>query len=144
MEILNHRNRTQVTTVPHVPVFSLPIITVLLLSWVEKPATGEGGGNTVQLDPVPMSSVSSHTIKYIDHRRKGNTLSLHINFWIKGIVQSLLPPAKPKIFKCYANIRRCCKSHAAPFILLSHNISTNLNGATESLALCKGCYQNQK
>jgi hypothetical protein len=36
------------------------------------------------------------------------------------------------------------KSHAAPFNLLLHNISTNLNGATESLAPFKWCYENQK
>jgi hypothetical protein len=28
--------------------------------------------------------------------------------------------------------------------LLFHNISTNLNGATESLALYKWCYKNPK
>jgi hypothetical protein len=46
--------------------------------------------------------------------------------------------------KIIANIRRCCKSHAAHFYLLFHNISTNLNGDTEFLAPHKWCYQNQK
>jgi hypothetical protein len=41
-------------------------------------------------------------------------------------------------------IRRCYKSHAAPFTLLFHNISTNLNGATESLAPYKWCHENKK
>jgi hypothetical protein len=58
--------------------------------------------------------------------------------------ESLLPPVKPKILKFYAKIRRCCKSHAAPFNLLFHNIITNLNGATESLAPYKWCYENKK
>jgi hypothetical protein len=31
-----------------------------------------------------------------------------------------------------------------PFNLLFHNISTNLNGATESLAPYKWCYENKK
>jgi hypothetical protein len=56
----------------------------------------------------------------------------------------LLPPVKPKILKVYAKIsRKCCKSHAASFNLLFHNISTNLNGATESSALYKKCYENK-
>jgi hypothetical protein len=58
--------------------------------------------------------------------------------------KSLLPPVKPKILKLYAKIRRRCKSHVAPFNLLFHNISANLNGATESLAPYKWCYENQK
>jgi hypothetical protein len=58
--------------------------------------------------------------------------------------KSLLLPVKPKILKFYAKIRKCCKSHAAPFSLLFHNISTNLNCATESLALYKWFYENQK
>jgi hypothetical protein len=58
--------------------------------------------------------------------------------------KSLLPPVKPKKLIFYANIRRCCKSHAAPFNLLFNNISTHWNGATESLAPYKWCYQNQK
>jgi hypothetical protein len=58
--------------------------------------------------------------------------------------KNLLPPVKPKILKFYAKIRGCCKSHAAPFYLLSHNNSTNLNGATESLAPYKWCYENEK
>jgi hypothetical protein len=36
------------------------------------------------------------------------------------------------------------ESHAALFNLLFHNISTNLNGATESLAPYKWCYENKK
>ncbi len=40
--------------------------------------------------------------------------------------KSLLPPVKTKILEFYAKIRRCCKSHAAPFDLFFHNISTNL------------------
>jgi hypothetical protein len=55
-----------------------------------------------------------------------------------------LPPVKPKILKFYAKIRRYCKSQAAPFILLFHNINTNLNGATQSLAQYKWCYENKK
>jgi hypothetical protein len=55
----------------------------------------------------------------------------------------LLLQVKPKILKCYAKIRRCCKSQAAPFNLLFHNISTNLNGATESLASYKWCFENK-
>jgi hypothetical protein len=58
--------------------------------------------------------------------------------------KSHLPPVKPKILKCYAKIRRCSKSHAVPFNLLFHNISTNLNGATESLAPYNWCYENNK
>jgi hypothetical protein len=58
--------------------------------------------------------------------------------------KSLLPLVKPKILKFSAKIRRCCKSNAAPFNLLFHNISTNLNGATESLAPYKWCYENKK
>jgi hypothetical protein len=61
-----------------------------------------------------------------------------------NFAKSLLPPVKPKILKCYAKIRGCCKSHAALFNLLFHNISTNLNGATESLAPYKWCYENKK
>jgi hypothetical protein len=53
---------------------------------------------------------------------------------ILDFAKNILPLVKPKLLKLYANIRRCCKSHAAPFNLLFHNISTNLNGATESLA----------
>jgi hypothetical protein len=53
----------------------------------------------------------------------------HLRFFVKPFA-----PVKPKILKFYAKNRRCCKSHAAPFNLLFHSISTNLNGATESLA----------
>jgi hypothetical protein len=63
---------------------------------------------------------------------------------ILDFAKSVLPPVKPKILKFYAKISRCCKSHAAPFNLLFHNISTNLIGATESLAPCKWCYENKK
>jgi hypothetical protein len=63
---------------------------------------------------------------------------------ILDFAKSLLPPVKPKILKFYAKIRRCCKLHAAPFNLLFCNISTNLNGATESLAPYEWCYKNQK
>ncbi len=63
---------------------------------------------------------------------------------ILDFAKSLFPPVKPKILKLYAKIRRSCKSHAAPFNLLFHNISTNLNGATESSAPYEWCYQNQK
>jgi hypothetical protein len=58
--------------------------------------------------------------------------------------KNLLPPVKPKILKFYAKIRRYLKSRAAPFNLLFHYISANLNGATESLAPYKWCYENQK
>jgi hypothetical protein len=60
---------------------------------------------------------------------------------ILNFAKSLLTPVKPKLLKFYANIRRCCKPHAAPFKLLFHDISANLNGATESLAPYKWCYQ---
>jgi hypothetical protein len=50
----------------------------------------------------------------------------------------------PKKKNFMQKIRRCCKSHAAPFNLLFHNVSTNLNGASESLAPYKWCYKNQK
>jgi hypothetical protein len=62
---------------------------------------------------------------------------------ILDFAKSLLPLVKPKILKFLQKIRRCYKSHAAPFNLLIHNISTNLNGATESLAPYKWCYENQ-
>ncbi len=72
----------------------------------------------------------------------------HFYFILKGchlgFSKSLLPPAKPKRVKFYAKLRRCCISHAAPFNMLFHNISTNLNGATEFSAPYKWCYKNQK
>jgi hypothetical protein len=58
--------------------------------------------------------------------------------------KSLLPPVKLKILKFYAKIRGCCKSLEALFNLLFHNISTNLNGATQSLALYKWFYKKKK
>jgi hypothetical protein len=63
---------------------------------------------------------------------------------ILDFAKSLLPPVKPKILTFFEKIRRCGKSHAAPFNLLFHNISTNVNGATEFLAPYKWCYENQK
>jgi hypothetical protein len=53
---------------------------------------------------------------------------------ILDFAKSLLQLVKPKILKFYAKIRKCCKSLAAPFYLLFHNISSNLNGATKSSA----------
>ncbi len=70
-----------------------------------------------------------------------------LNF--KGKPSWILPKAfcrqlSPKYYNFMQKIRRCCKSHAAHFNLLFHNNSTNLNGATESLAPYKWCYENQK
>jgi hypothetical protein len=74
---------------------------------------------------------------------------LGIFFNFKGTPSWILPKAfcrqlSPNIKILCKKIRRCCKSHAAPFNLLFHNISTNLNGATESLAPYKWCYENKK
>jgi hypothetical protein len=60
-------------------------------------------------------------------------------FYFKGTPSWILPKAfccqlSPKYYNFMQKMRRCCKSHAAPFNLFFHNISTNLNGATESLA----------
>jgi hypothetical protein len=63
---------------------------------------------------------------------------------ILDFARSLLTQVLPKILKLNENIRRCCKSHAAPFNLLFHNFSTNLNGVTEFLAPYKWCYLCQK
>jgi hypothetical protein len=75
-------------------------------------------------------------------------LGIFFFFFLRDAVldfaKSLLPPVKTKILKFYAKIRRCCKSHAAPFDLFFHNISTNVNGASESLAPYKWCYENKK
>jgi hypothetical protein len=64
---------------------------------------------------------------------------LGIFFDFKGTPSWILPNAfcqklSQKYYNFMLKIRRCCKSHAASFNLLFHNISTNLNGATESLA----------
>jgi hypothetical protein len=44
----------------------------------------------------------------------------------------------------YANIRRCCKSHVAPFNFFLNSTSTDVHFATESLAPYKWCHQHQK
>jgi hypothetical protein len=64
---------------------------------------------------------------------------LGIFFNFKGTPSWILHKAlrcqlSQKLLEFYANFRRCCKSHAAPFDLLFYNISANMNGATESLA----------
>jgi hypothetical protein len=61
-----------------------------------------------------------------------------------GFCQKPFAASKAQNIKIFVKIRRCFKSHAAPFNLLFHNISTLFNGATESLAPYKWCYENQK
>jgi hypothetical protein len=67
-------------------------------------------------------------------------------FNFKGTPSWILPKAfcrlKPKILKFYAKIEGA-ENHMQ-HLLLFYNISTNLNGATESLAPYKWCYKIQK
>jgi hypothetical protein len=62
--------------------------------------------------------------------------------WIP--LKTFLPLVKPKNETIFVNIRKCYKSHAASFNVFYNSISTNLDGAKESLALYKWCYQCQK